>query len=244
MHTQGEVDNRYALSHMDMQQIRGLDRVYNHVFPYKQDGFFIELGVGECMGKASNTADLADLGWKGIYVEPHPSHYNECVKRHKDNDVKCFQCCAGSTHGELELHGDTTFKNVFEAFDKLGWYPPPGDKPGTLMPPITVKQKPIAEILSEGQCPKKYDLFSLDVEGAELTILGVYDFNKYRPQLILLETRHHDPHFVHNFPDMVKDSIQCVDIVEKNSYREVYRDHTNSIFIDMNNDTLKGAVFG
>ena len=234
---------KYELKHMDKQQLRGLDRIYDHVFTYKTDGFFVELGVGECMDKASNTSDLADMGWRGIYVEPHPSHYNECVERHKDNNVTCFQCCAGNSHDKLELHGDTTFKNVFMAFDTLGWYPPPGDKPGTLMPPVAVDQRPINEILEEGKCPEKYDLFSIDVEGAEATILDIYDFERYRPQLILLETRHNDPHFVNNFTDMVKDSLKCVGILQTNRYREVYADYTNSIFIDTDNDTLKGAIF-
>ena len=65
MHTE---ELKYTLSHMSAQQINGLDRMYNHVFKYKTDGFFVELGVGECKGKASNTADLADLGWQGDIV--------------------------------------------------------------------------------------------------------------------------------------------------------------------------------
>mgnify|MGYP003155231344 CR=1 FL=1 len=242
MHTQ-ELNKKYQLSFDHSQQINGLSRMYDHVFGYKTDGFFVELGVGECMGKPSNTADLADLGWKGIYVEPHPSHYNECVERHKNNNVTCFECCAGDSHDELQLHGDTTFTNVFEAFDKLGWYPPPGDKPGTLMPPVAVKQKPISEILTEGECPKNYDLFSVDVEGAEFTILSVYDFNKWRPRLILLETRHRDPHFINKFPDLVDDSLKCLKLLGDNDYRIVYEDNVNTILIDRNNDTLKGAIF-
>ena len=66
MHTQ-ELNKKYQLSFDHSQQINGLSRMYDHVFGYKTDGFFVELGVGECMGKPSNTADLADLGWKGIY---------------------------------------------------------------------------------------------------------------------------------------------------------------------------------
>ncbi len=205
MHTQ-ELNKKYQLSFDHSQQINGLSRMYDHVFGYKTDGFFVELGVGECMGKPSNTADLADLGWKGIYVEPHPSHYNECVERHKNNNVTCFECCAGDSHDELQLHGDTTFTNVFEAFDKLGWYPPPGDKPGTLMPPVAVKQKP-------------------------------------RPRLILLETRHRDPHFIDRFPDLVDDSLKCLKLLGDNDYRIVYEDNVNTILIDRNNDTLKGAIF-
>lgn len=241
MHTEQEL--KYRLSFMEAQQLRGLEVIYNKVLDYKTDGFFVELGVGQCIGKPSNTADLADLGWKGIYVEPHPDHHAECVERHKDNNVKCYQCCAGDSHTELELQGDTTFKNVFEAFDKLGWYPPPGDEPGMLMPPVTVPQRPINEILEEGECPEKYDIFSIDVEGAELTILRQYDFNKYRPQLVVIETRHYDPHFVNNFPDMVNDSLKCVEILNENGFREVYADATNSIFIDSTRDTINGAIF-
>ena len=237
--------NKYVLKHMEQQQIKNLDKIYNHLFGYKTDGFFVELGVGgNLVDGPSNTADLADLGWRGIYVEPGPDAYKECVDRHKDNNVKMFECAAGDSYKDLTLEGDTTFPEVFDAFNKLGWYPPRGNEPGFLMPPVTVKQMPIGDILKKGNCPEVYDILSIDVEGAERTILAAYNFNAYRPQTILIETRHYDPHFVNRFPDIVTDSIECVNILNQNEYREVYADSLNSIFIDKNNDTLNGAIFG
>ena len=74
-------------------------------------------------------------------------------------------------------------------------------------------------------------------------ILDIYDFNLYRPQLVIIETRHRDPHFINNFPDMVDNSIKSVNILQENEYREVYADYTNSIFIDKTKDSIKGAIF-
>jgi len=215
-------------------------RILKELFGYKTGGFFVEFGVGGCKNTGSNTADLADLGWQGVYVEPNHDHYLECVDRHKNNNVKVFECAAGNSYEDLTLEGDTTHSEVFEAFDKLGWYPPRGDKPGTLMPPATVKQMPVQDIFIQANVPNKFDLWSIDVEGAELTILKSTNFTKWRPTLIILETRHRDPHFINSFPNLVNNSVECITLLQNSGYRVVLEDHQNALLVS---DPIGGAVF-
>ena len=47
----------------------------------------------------------------------------------------------------------------------------------------------LTEILDIGNAPHVIDLLSVDVEGAELSVLSGIDFSKYRFKYILIETR-------------------------------------------------------
>ena len=42
-------------------------------------------------------------------------------------------------------------------------------------------------MLSEGDAPRPIDLMSVDVEGHELEVLSGFDFERWKPRLILLE---------------------------------------------------------
>jgi hypothetical protein len=85
-----------------------LEEIYLRELGYKENGFFVEIGVGHSFFPewdiynntgdlcTSNTGPLADIGWEGILVEPHPFYYQECKKRHEGNNVKIVNCAAGS----------------------------------------------------------------------------------------------------------------------------------------------------
>jgi len=58
-------------------QIPRLDEIYLKNFGYKTDGTFVEIGAYDGHS-ISNTSFLADIGWKGIYVEPVKEYYEKC----------------------------------------------------------------------------------------------------------------------------------------------------------------------
>ena len=73
---------------------------YNKYFPNKNNGFLVEIGVGHTLDGidnivdgtldkiknisrcGSNTADLLDLGWSGIYIEPVLEYCDEAKISH------------------------------------------------------------------------------------------------------------------------------------------------------------------
>jgi len=65
-------------------QVRGLDAIYNAVFGNLKHGVFVELGAYDGQS-VSNTCFLADLGWRGVYVEPIPEFASACATRHWRN---------------------------------------------------------------------------------------------------------------------------------------------------------------
>jgi hypothetical protein len=60
------------------------------------------LTMGRC---ASNTCFLADLGWRGIYVEPVPEYAERYAGRHGHNpNITVVSTAVGEDEGTTELH--------------------------------------------------------------------------------------------------------------------------------------------
>ena len=214
-----------------------LGKIYTKLFGCMTDGVLVEIGVGNCLaclGAGSNTANLADLGWTGVYIEPNPTFIDQINERHKNNNVTVLNYAAGDIEEELELRGDTTSTDTLEAFRKLGWYGSGEDQICH-----QVKQRPVGDLFKEANVPPRFDLLTVDVEGAEYKILNSIDYQKWRPSVIMLEVRYNDPHFINNFPELVQISKDSAQVLLDNGYRVVYQDYQNAFFVC---DVLGGAV--
>tara|TARA_R100000664_G_C2759374_1_gene149073 strand:- start:6152 stop:6823 length:672 start_codon:yes stop_codon:yes gene_type:complete len=216
----------YKTNHIN--QTPEITDIYRDTIGYKTDGFFVEFGVGHTIGCGSNTGFLADLGWNGLYFEPHVEYYNEALQRHKNNDVKIYNYGVGSTHQNTMIYpGDTCFPEVHETFKSFGWLPKDYlENYKTHM--VTIK--PVLEALEETGCPNRFDLLSVDVEGYELEIIKSMDFNKFRPKLIVIELRDLDM----KFPlAQRKESQECANIISIADYNMFFRDKLNAFFVDL-----------
>jgi len=92
---------------------------YNYFLPYKTDGYFVEIGVGHTIKgidkeevdpniqnfirHGSNTADLLDLGWSGIYIEPVYEYCEEAKICHKNNLDRLIVVNAAASNIEEEI---------------------------------------------------------------------------------------------------------------------------------------------
>ncbi len=218
-----------------------LEDAYLKHFGFKADGFFVELGVGHVFYQewdqgnrggqlcSSNTGPLADMGWKGILVEPHPFYYEECKRRHKKNNVKIVNCAAGAESAERTLGlGDTLRADVQLNFRDLGWLTElqrSYDYPDNT---FKVQEKNVMSILEEQNCPQKFDLLSVDVEGYERIIFGALDLTIYRPKLITVELRTNDKRFYESFR---RESQEVEDLIINQGYKKIYSDILNGLFL-------------
>ncbi|BAY84079.1 methyltransferase FkbM [Calothrix parasitica NIES-267] len=158
-----------------------------------QNGFFIEVGANNGFSE-SNTYYLERFrNWKGILIEPIPHLYQECVKERPNSQV--FNCALVSSdfpEPEIEMMYGHTMSLVKGAFDdnnieseRVAFA---GRKLGFTPYSIKVRARTLTSILDEANISKnKIDFFSLDVEGFELNALQGLDFNKYRPEFMLIE---------------------------------------------------------
>ena len=216
---------QYTMKHVN--QTPAIAEIYKKVFGYREVGFFVEFGVGQTIGFASNTGFLADIGWEGLYFEPHPAYYEEARKRHAENNVKIFNFGVGSKYEKTTLYpGDTCRKDVHETFLNLGWLP--NDYLKNYGEHV-VEIRPTMESLEMANCPAEYDILSIDVEGYELPIVQSYNFNQFRPKLVIIELRDSDA----KFPvDQRKESVECHKIMLKNNYKLIFKDQLNAFYLD------------
>jgi FkbM family methyltransferase len=140
-------------------------------------GFFVEVGANDPK-KDSQSWHLEEAGWRGILVEPLPELANELrrVRKAKVFEVACSSPDrAGQT---MQLH----VAGPFSSFDpNLAVTGMRADRA------IDVKVETLDTVLKEGEAPRPIDLMSVDVEGHELEVLSGFDFERWKPRLILLE---------------------------------------------------------
>ena len=97
-------------------QIKKLSSIYEDFFGTIDNGVFVEVGAydGESF---SNTSGLADRGWSGLYIEPIKLSYENCLKRHKNNNVKVLNNAIGTEDKKVKIYQSYSVYNNDENED-------------------------------------------------------------------------------------------------------------------------------
>lgn len=139
-------------------------------------GTFIEIGANDGQ-TLSNTRALAELGWKGVCVEPSPKAFERLKELYKGSDnVYCYNFAIGHTNKEIDFWESgnlisredvalvsTSNPEEMQRFNKTVKYEP-----------IKVQCKRWKTFLNYSRL-KQFDFVSIDTEGSELVILEQMD---------------------------------------------------------------------
>jgi FkbM family methyltransferase len=177
-----------ALNHIDQQLLQYFDF---------SDGFFVELGANDGI-RQSNTLFLEKKkNWKGILIEPSQEKVRECKKNRPNSLVFCAACVpfnynkktveliyadlmsiapelASGSNQDHEAHVKRGQKFLSSKDDIYKF---------------KAEAQQLNAILDKAKAPKKIDFLSIDVEGAEFSVLSGVDFNKYCFKFVLIETK-------------------------------------------------------
>lgn len=147
-----------------------LDKIYMDAFGFKKDGSFFEVGAHDGW-HWSCTWGLAEIGWRGVYIEPVRELYDACVKTNaKRPKVDVDHCCVGSFDGTKKL-GMATYGASAESKDGV----------------FEARQLRLDMLLFVHNFKPRFDLLVIDVEGSEADVLAGFDFRKWLPKLIIVE---------------------------------------------------------
>lgn len=164
----------YSQNGEDVMLLRALRHV--------EKGFYIDVGANDPF-EDSVTQALYERGWHGINVEPVPRHYNALVEQ-RPSDIN-LQCAAGETDGSFtlyeieEIRGWATLDaSMAKAYSGKGYR--------VLEIPVSVTT--LSEICSQ-YVDGEIHFLKVDVEGAEEQVFRGMDFNRWRPWIIIAESR-------------------------------------------------------
>ncbi|NJD38570.1 MAG: FkbM family methyltransferase [Geobacter sp.] len=147
-----------------------------------RNGFYIDVGANDPVID-SVTKAFYDRGWRGINIEPVPRHYDDLVAQRPDD--RNLQLAAGTEPGSLTL---------YEVKEVRGWgtldaamaeqYQQQGHQLIEL--PVTVM--PLAEIC-QAHVTGEIHFLKIDAEGAEEQVMRGMDFSRWRPWIVIAESR-------------------------------------------------------
>lgn len=219
-------------------QIKKLSSIYEDFFGAIDNGVFVEVGAydGESF---SNTSGLADRGWGGLYIEPIKFSYENCLKRHKNNNVKVLNNAIGTEDKKVKIYqsysvynndGDcayltTTKKSQMEIQRQVDW--------STHISYVTevCHQRRLEDVLVENNIPKNFDLLIVDVEGSEEDVLDSFNIGQWNPKMLIIEVEEDSRHYKKFDEFIERNKLLRKKIHDYGYTEELYRDHVNTIFI-------------
>ncbi|MEJ0075836.1 MAG: FkbM family methyltransferase [Alphaproteobacteria bacterium] len=150
----------------------------------KTGGFFVEFGA--CDGLLiSNTIVLEkQFEWTGILAEPSPrwqpalAKNRSCILDHR---------CVWSRSNETIALGEAAGDEYHSQSSVITTGHPGGTTFGKSYEVETVS---LLDLLAQHRAPSVIDFISIDVEAAELAVLGEFDFSRYRFEFAAIETRY------------------------------------------------------
>jgi FkbM family methyltransferase len=153
------------------------ERLVREFFGGAATGFFVEVGANHPTIN-SQTWHLEQAGWTGVLVEPQPDLAAFLVTQRKAQ-VFAVACSAPDKAGQtlpLYVAGPMSSLNRGRMA--------PGAQPQYV---LMVPARTLDDVLEEAEAPTPIDFVSIDVEGHEVDVLRGFDFDHWKPRLILLE---------------------------------------------------------
>ena len=179
----------------------GLNKIDQHLekfFPNK-NGYFVELGANDGISQ-SNTLFLEKYkNYRGVLIEPHPGNFEKCQKNRSEKNHFFMGACVSFDFGQktmnliysnlmtVSLEGETSIGDPRKHANE-------GEKflQNESISQFSAKTQTLNGVLKQADAPAEIDLFSLDVEGAEIEVLKGINFSEYRFKIICVETNNFD----------------------------------------------------
>lgn len=211
-------------------QIPHLAKIYEQYFGKKSDGTFVEVGAydGEYV---SNTSGLADLGWKGYYIEPVPKHFEMCKRRHRSNtNVTVSNLAIGECDKEVEMTIagplSTISNRMYDNFKRLDWASPTFESSER----TKVRMTTLENYLEVKGIKQSFELLVIDVEGYEWNVIKRCNIQKWAPQMVIIELHDQNEDYY-----LIRDECnKIVEYFDKNQYKIIYKDFSNTIYVPKN----------
>jgi FkbM family methyltransferase len=148
-------------------------------FPGARNGYFLDVGSGDGT-VASNTKVLEERGWKGICVDPFPTHMD-------GRTCQMFKEVVFSEAGKrMTFHTAGELGGLASTLGEWKEY-------AAKAPTVEFTTVTLGDILERAKAPHTIDFMSLDIEGAELDALKGFPFDRYQLRALDVEHNFEEP---------------------------------------------------
>lgn len=191
----------------------GEDLIISKLLKNKTGGFYVDVGAFS-PEKLSNTKYFSLRGWRGINLDVNPKTISE-FKLARPNDISLNIGISDteSTMTFYKIRGMNSYMaNTF--VDSV-------DQKENVQEEVTVKVLPLAKVLEEFLGSNTIDFMSIDVEGYDLLAIKSNNWQKFRPQIVCVES------FCESDDKMYEKQKEFMKSV---GYKEVYNNGLNSFY--------------
>lgn len=203
-----------------------LNDLYVKYIGEKKDGVFVEVGANDGI-EGGVVLPLADLGWRGLFVEANKNMAQICRNNYFDhkNILVANIAVSNETGKTVTLYGDDAGASIDEKYvEATKNVPGLGDKNSKQQ----VKTMTLDDLLKKSNIDE-IDVLSVDVEGHELEVFEGFSLDKHRPTLICVEMTDKHPLFT-KFVDLNAKYKELNEQLIKFGYERVYKDQINTIY--------------
>ena len=168
----------------------GQDKIINErIFDSKRNGFFVDIGANDGITGSNTYFFEKELNWTGVCIEPQPDIFHKLTD---NRETECHNCAISPKSGSAKFlkvgHADMLSGLVDYMDDRhLSRVETEGEALTTGL--IDVECKTFNQVVGENF---KIDLLSIDVEGADFSILSSIDFDWYQIGCIAIENNSAD----------------------------------------------------
>ena len=150
-----------------------------------ESDFFVDVGAHHPF-RFSNTYFFYKKGWRGINIDAMPGSM-DMFRKYRPDDIN-LELAISDTRDTLTYHVfDQSALNTFSE-ELSAQHQAKGV--AKLMQKVDIKTYSLAEVLAKNLPPGKRICFiTVDVEDLDLAVLRSNDWEKYRPQYVLMEDR-------------------------------------------------------
>jgi FkbM family methyltransferase len=206
-------------------QIPKLPEIYQLVFGNNYIGSFVEVGAYDGL-TYSNTYGLAEMGWRGLYIEPVYSAYRQCVFNHERHpNIKVLNACVGDGNPVMlyEAGEASTTSSDFALLSQHIWNTE--YKHTQVVNTETLDTIMMDEGWDDWES-EEFSLLVIDVEGANESILNNYSIKIWRPTMVIIEVHEQNVH-----RELQEHAIFANDYFNKAGYDKIYADNCNNIYV-------------
>ena len=169
----------------------GEDLILDRLLGQRRSGFYVDVGAHHPF-RFSNTQLFYRRGWRGINIDAMPGAM-EAFRKARPRDIN-LELAVSSRREVLTFHiFDEPALNTFDP--ELAQQRASDGNGRRVLRTVELKTSPLTDILGEHLPPHQdIDFMSIDVEGFDLDVLRSNDWERYRPDFVVVEN-------LRNLPD-------------------------------------------